>query len=329
MPIPFKSPVVTIRIGFDRKRKCAPITTRSTLTQRNGSETLSTPDTSRQAKSIPGQLSMLDLLTFADSISAISSPASAGGLMPCDLLAGPTIGLSGLDLVHASPSPSLAPKKALPIPVISGPSGESLSASARLQSSLESRLRAQLNGSDLCEVTWKPWNTPWGQCLSKPRARVRTISETDTGLWQTMVQDDALDRIGGKVNSRGEPKLSAQAIQASWPTPTTRDYKDGGYCPNVPVNGLLGRMVWPTPRASDGEKSPGMSIARQQAGRNPDTLHRAIRKLSGSSAPTEKPGALNPEFVCWLMGYPTEWVSCGVSVTRSIRGRAPNSSVRT
>jgi hypothetical protein len=36
-----------------------------------------------------------------------------------------------------------------------------------------------------------------------------------------------------------------------WPTPTTRDYKDGTAksCKNVPVNGLLGRAVhmWPTP----------------------------------------------------------------------------------
>jgi len=29
---------------------------------------------------------------------------------------------------------------------------------------------------------------------------------------------------------------------------------------------------------------------------------------SGSSAPTDSPGALNPEFVCWLMGYPSGWL---------------------
>ena len=41
------------------------------------------------------------------------------------------------------------------------------------------------------------------------------------------------------------------------PTPTTRDWKDGGNPDvNVPLNGLLGRVVWlagwPTPQASDG-----------------------------------------------------------------------------
>jgi hypothetical protein len=72
--------------------------------------------------------------------------------------------------------------------------------------------------------------------------------------------------------------------QATWPTPTTRDGKDGSFCPNVPTNALLGREAW-----------------------------------SGDGAPTEKKGALNPEFVCWLMGFPTEWDACGVTVTRSSR----------
>jgi hypothetical protein len=94
---------------------------------------------------------------------------------------------------------------------------------------------------------------------------VRTISETDTGLWQTMVQDDALDRAKGKVNSRGEPKLSAQAIQAGmWATIRASDGAKGGPpCPNVPINGLLGRMVWPTPTslapARDGNNEAGNS----------------------------------------------------------------------
>lgn len=37
-------------------------------------------------------------------------------------------------------------------------------------------------------------------------------------LWQTPVADDAVNRTSGKVNSRGEPKLSAQVLR--WPTPT-------------------------------------------------------------------------------------------------------------
>jgi hypothetical protein len=58
-----------------------------------------------------------------------------------------------------------------------------------------------------------------------------------------------------------------------WPTPTTRDHKDGPAtsCANVPENGLLGRVV-----------------------------HR-------DSTAT---GALTPEFVEWLMGYPIGYTVC-------------------
>jgi hypothetical protein len=50
--------------------------------------------------------------------------------------------------------------------------------------------------------------------------------------------------------------------------------------------------------------------------------------LNGSSAPTEKPGALNPEFVCWLMGYPAAWVSCADSGMPSTPAPRRNSSSR-
>ena len=281
------------------------------------------------------QLSIFDLLTLQDSSECISSPGSAAGIIPSTSLDG--LGQSGRDLAPASPSRSPARRKASATNATSGPSSETLSPSDALQQSLESRLRALLNGSDLCEVTWKPWATPWGRSLFKPRARVRTIFGTDTG---------------------------------SWPTPTTRDHKDGGYCPNVPVNGLLGRMVWPTPTSlapakngnNEAGNSAGLVAIRSHAlaaetWPTPTATHRvrdeetlakcaAFRKRNanqntvplylaevatnsaGSSVPTEKPGALNPEFVCWLMGYPTEWVSCGVSVTRSTPARPRRSSVR-
>jgi hypothetical protein len=82
-----------------------------------------------------------------------------------------------------------------------------------------------------------------------------------TALWQTPVADDAVDRAKGKVNSRGEPKLSGQVVAHG----QTQD---------------------------------------------------------GSSAPTEKPGALNPAFVCWLMGFPVEWLFCAPrdkAVPRSLK----------
>jgi hypothetical protein len=277
---------------------------------------------------------MLDRTTSKATPNAISSQEWEAGQEPYVSRVGRIIEQYGREAVLANLSPSQAAKVGLLTAGTYGPFFGTTSRSAALQSSLESRLRALLNGSDLCEVTWKPWTTPWGQCLSRPRARVRTTFGTDTG---------------------------------SWPTPTTRDHKDGGYCPNVPVNGLLGRMVWPTPTslapAKNGNNEAGNSaglvairshaisatwptasandgtgakvppgrrggIALKQAvWQTPvadDALGRAKGKVNsrgepklsgqailiGSSVPTEKPGALNPEFVCWLMGYPTEWLSC-------------------
>ena len=45
-----------------------------------------------------------------------------------------------------------------------------------------------------------------------------TCARNGSPLWQTPVADDAINRTNGKINSRGEPKLSAQVKM--WPTPT-------------------------------------------------------------------------------------------------------------
>ena len=237
---------------------------------------------------------------------------------------------------------------------MSGPSGQSSSRSHDLQSCLESKLRALLHGSDLCEVIWKPWATPWGQSLSKPRARVRTISEIDSGLWPTARANKrgppdshgnvamwstirATDGEKGGPNmtfgAGGQP-LPSQAAQALWPTTTTRDYKDGAYNPNVPINSLLGRTVWPTPEAGVfGTTDVDRLLERRKKyaekyGNNGFglTTGQAAAISTGSSAPTENRGALNPEFVCWLMGSSPEHLSCAPTETRSTSGRPRRSS---
>jgi hypothetical protein len=293
-------------------------------------------------------------MTLKGSLSAISSPESASGRLPYEWPVGQTGDLFGPVPVPVSPLVLRESRKALPTNVTSGQSGTALSPSDALQSFLESRLRQRLNGSDLCEVIWKPWITPWGASLSKPRARVRTISATGSGLWATIRASDG--EKGGpnmKFGAGGQPLPAMAAQAAAWRTPNTLDAKGGSrngegqvqLCHQV-------RQVWPTPTslapAKDGNNeagnSAGLVAIRKHAiaaetWPTPTAVHRvrdletlekcaAFRKRNanqntvplylaevvtntvGSSEQTEKRGALNPEFVCWLMGIPAEWLWC-------------------
>jgi hypothetical protein len=194
---------------------------------------------------------------------------------------------------------------------------------------------------------------------------MRPIAEIDCGLWPTPVADDAPDREKGKVNSRGEPKLSGQvkalwptpkaadgrgnvyeatenrrselrkaAAQALWPTPTTLASAKNGNNEAGNSAGLVAirnhaMAMWPTPTANDWKGSGPTTIRSDGQDRTFDRMDYATERGHahlGSSEPTEKPGALNPQFVCWLTGYPPAWESCAPSATRSSRKSAPKSS---
>src|SRR6185369_1358783 len=68
--------------------------------------------------------------------------------------------------------------------------------------------------------------------------------------WPTPKATDG-DR-GGRGDLLAIVRDKPNAHTGSWPTPTARDWKDGSFSPNVPENGLLGRVVWRTPQAGDG-----------------------------------------------------------------------------
>jgi len=80
-----------------------------------------------------------------------------------------------------------------------------------------------------------------------------------------------------------------------WPTPTTRDWKDGSAqaCQNVPANGLLGRVVhmFPTPR-----KQSANGSGPSRTGNKAD-----LKTVVG--------GSLSADWVEWLMGFPIGWTA--------------------
>jgi len=141
--------------------------------------------------------------------------------------------------------------------------------------SLQSALEANLSGpgSMIYQTVWKPHTTPLGRQIYRLRSSARRTSDS-------------------------EPSL----VPSGWPTPTSRDHKDGKECPNVPLNALLGRVAWLT--------------ANPQAAR----ITADGTMLTGCSAGMESGGQLNPAFSGWLQGFPEAW--CRAALTAPLR-KAP------
>lgn len=187
-----------------------------------------------------------------------------------------------------------------------------------------------LGGFTEFSETWPRWGSMRnGECWERTTA-VPPTSASESGLWQTPVAYDAVDREKGKWNSRGEPKLSAQVLK--WPTPRASDGEKGG--PNQ--RGSKGDltlpsavMKWPTPTVCGNYNRKGVSAtsgdglatvvarfptptATQHKGwaanhNRANTDDRLDYTIEREAANTAQPGRLNPTWVEWLMGWPSEW----------------------
>lgn len=230
---------------------------------------------------------MYDQMSLLDSPSVTSSPESASGALPCAPQVCQIAIPSGPDPVLASLSARQAKEMGLMTSGIYGQPSTISSASAALQRSLESRLRAKMQclGSTLYTLTWKPWVTPSGRSRSRLRASVgRTSATASTGVLSLPVSPrvtpaarDYKDTEGmattsinpdGSVRSRLD-QLPRQANLAGWPTTCTATdaIKLGSISPRPGAMGLPETVPlagWGTPTASEPGGTGEQYLARSQ-----------------------------------------------------------------
>ena len=247
-------------------------------------------------------------LDWVDTLNATSSQGSAAGATRCGLPVGPTTAPSGRDLALASLSARQAEERGLLTSGTSGRTGTISSASADLQSSLESRLRARTasGGSTLYALTWKDRATPSRRLICALRASAPRTSDSGCGLsgWPTpnATNNGAGEEPMAKVHRGLNPGLNpADAARlAGWPTPMAGTPAQKGnnasgstdYSRQTEVL-AWGRMHkqeaarllagWPTPAASDGERS-GSGITEGMTG----VSLTQMSKMAGWPTPTAK-----------------------------------------
>jgi hypothetical protein len=243
------------------------------------------------------QLSMFPLVMYEATSVSTSLPASPAGTSPLPLPPGQMDLFAGPAPAHASPSPSPAKAAVARTTGTYGRIGSVSSASADLQSSLESRLKQRLDGagSTLFSATWKRKVTPQGRWYWAHTASGRRTSGKEYGSWRdpqvtaswptpdAALMNDGADPIKhqerrdrlkakhGNGNGAGLP-LGQAAHLASWPTTQSRDgalsrsdmpERTGGRQRNL--DDYVTLASWPTPDAEQDRPASQELIARRAA----------------------------------------------------------------
>jgi hypothetical protein len=153
--------------------------------------------------------------------------------------------------------------------------------------------------------------------------------------------------LAEKYGNNGFGLTLGQSMAISeWPTPTVSDVtggratRSGDRNNELLLNGLMqggpfrnSPQTWATPAARDWRSDRSQMTSDELYGTKGRPLARQITEASGwtpngSSAPTEKRGAPNPVFACWLMGWPDALISGALQAIQSFRSLPRKFSAR-
>ncbi len=168
-------------------------------------------------------------------------------------------------------------------------------------------------GSTLCYLTWKEKATPAGHLLFRLLPSAQDTSGSASGLWPTPRSCSAMASSITPERAKDRfPNLEVQVARIMYPTPTAHLHKEAA-CPaeftrNTPTltaEVAMRRGYYPTPSAGDNRDKGNLS--------SPSIQRRAKKgkQLNLSMVVSTESGALNPEWVEALMGFPVGWTEVG------------------
>ena len=177
--------------------------------------------------------------------------------------------------------------------------------------------------STRCYLTWKGWATPQRRPLYRLVPSTPRTDETGFGLWRTPNAWNSKQGPKSKENYEKAQRvghtlitLTDQVRHDFWPTPKSEpsgpDYAranrkgSGGDDLATRIAKMeQGQKMWTTPGVSDSFGTGRKMETKRKDGKPKDSL-------KDMAAPG---GQLNPQWVEWLMGYPSGWTDLEHSAT--------------
>ena len=144
--------------------------------------------------------------------------------------------------------------------------------------------------------TWPQWGLMRnGECWEQ-QTLVQTTSATESG---SLLPTPTMQGLNGGSNSR-----KSAIAKGNWPTPRSCSAMAATITPesawndkrNPNLETIVGQRMWPSPKTRDWKDGKTEGTSNRQS---PD-----LGKVVGQSKTT---GSLNPTWVEWLMGWPLGW----------------------